>query len=385
MRHEQFWWNLPGPSAFLDDLVEDLGSAKNILLLLPEHFPPGLSRALGERIRRDEHFYFRVLDLKEEVSDFNSFPEKIIHSCLAPIENPGERPSVQTLLKSSHLKANVLWVEGINSESWFHWRRFMDEFKDACRAMDEFDRLLIIICVSGELTENPPKNEVALSVRTWKSIVSRLDILLYASRRFRDQQRLNPIHEELAISVLGELSGTDPMVADRLAEEKFQTILKPIPILEEMAHEKGWHNGFPTNNSKSDEEYWRYGMLDIRDGRRVMHSALEIAKHNLAAVNLRIWKGQVGVLFPFIEEQRRKFVDKYRSHLEVPVETEYQVLDQKEDLELGHLHFQLRKCLESHRLAPIKCCHNIRNALAHFSPADTRDILSRVFDQMANQ
>jgi hypothetical protein len=75
---------------------------------------------------------------------------------------------------------------------------------------------------------------------------------------------------------------------------------------------------------------------------------------------------------PHIEEERRKLIEKYRSHLNVPFQTRFGVIDNIYDLEIGHVEFLLSRSsvLSKTQLRFVSLFKNARHMLAHLSPVE---------------
>jgi hypothetical protein len=98
---------------------------------------------------------------------------------------------------------------------------------------------------------------------------------------------------------------------------------------------------------------------------------------NRAEVKRRVWRGQVAVLYPFIEEQRVKIVPQVRGYLRLPVETTYGRVDDPEDLEVGQLLYFLRgKNIHARLWRLLSILTDMRHALAHLEPVPLRSLLA---------
>jgi hypothetical protein len=95
-------------------------------------------------------------------------------------------------------------------------------------------------------------------------------------------------------------------------------------------------------------------MIDRLGGRPFSHSAAEVAAGRLEIVRQRVWRGQIAVLFPFLEDRRLQFVRDFRAHLSVPMQTPYETITEFESLELAQLCYQLRPKVNARRLAALE-------------------------------
>jgi hypothetical protein len=175
------------------------------------------------------------------------------------------------------------------------------------------------------------------------------------------------LQRQVAISVVASIALFDPEVVDRLADEHLSRIFAPSPILNTMAKERGWYPA----ELRRGELFWQLGQIDTINGRQLVHSAVWAALAQHANVDHRVWIGQVGVLLPFVEEQRRELLQEIRTLWpalsELPDGRGSTVKDLY-DLEIGHLFAirnKLRLKLRSEQVNSIRPLRDIRNRLAH--------------------
>jgi hypothetical protein len=381
MRLENYWWQLPGPATFLNAIIEDLRAGRNVVIAMPKHYPPGLCQALSDGLRRMDLYYFRELSLREDPAFNGQLPERILHDRFAPLTDALAVPSAETLACAAPLRETALWIEGFDSAAWPMWREFLDRYKDACRGQTSYERLLLVVLVAGEVADYLPVSDVTLSERRWHGVVRRLDMLLYASR-LMEAAGYNGLFRELATAIITEIAGTDPLMADFLATEPLERLLNPLPALRDIARTRGWpHKG----SGPGEQLSWSLGITDCRDGKPLSHSAAETAKGKSETISRRVWRAEVGVLFPFLEDYRMELIHQFGYCLRLPVITDYESINEPEGLELSHLCDQLCRQLSASQAELLRCCRRIRNDLAHLHPVDPADLLSTAFVQLAGE
>ena len=110
-------------------------------------------------------------------------------------------------------------------------------------------------------------------------------------------------------------------------------------------------------------------MKDMFDGCERVHSAALVLTDRTGEIGRCVSSGQVGVLFPLVEERRQMILKELAQHLVVPFRTRFgsTVADWR-DLEIGHIESQI----VGNNLpvsADIRCLlrqlRQIRNCLAH--------------------
>ena len=238
----------------------------------------------------------------------------------------------------------------------------------------DYERFLLAMPLVGAPAEHAPKEELTLAVHRWEGIVRRIDMLIYTSALL-DVGNLPPFLKDLAAAVTIEVAGTDPLLADRLVTAPIESILEPMNIVREEADRRGWLTlVYPV---------WHQGMVDQFNGKKLIHTSAEVAAGRPETVGRRVWRGQVAVLFPFLEDHRLRFARMYRPVLHVPIQTEYETINDYELLELTHLVYQLRGKIGARKLLPIEYCLRIRNELAHLRPLKASDLVSPIMADLA--
>jgi hypothetical protein len=201
-------------------------------------------------------------------------------------------------------------------------------------------------------------------------MVGRLDMTLYLDRVLAARFS-HSLHHKTALAVVTELSGSDARLAQYLAQEDLSTIMSPFETLRDFGASRGWTAERVRNGD------WREGTSDTVDGSRLLHSAAVAALGNHSEVKRRVWRGQVAVLYPFIEEQRVKIIPQVRGYLRFPVDTTYGRVDDPEDLEVGHLLYFLRgKRIQPRMWRLLSVLTEMRHALAHLEPVPLRSLFA---------
>jgi hypothetical protein len=240
------------------------------------------------------------------------------------------------------------------------------------------ERTVFLIHLSGDVASDPPGVEVCQAVFKGCETVDSIDMQLFAASVLR-ARALEPLEKEFAAALLTELSLWDPetctALAQRPATELIRALSDPRPALVEIARARGW-------DGRSLQEVWNRGIEGTFGGRCLRHSAFLAVSGDINALEHRVWRAQLRVLFPLMEEKRLKLVEQLRPWLRVPFKTTFGiVIDAVEDLELGHIDYQLRKLVpEANRNAAalIAELKSIRHALAHLEPYTDWRVLTRL-------
>jgi hypothetical protein len=364
----RMWWGLPGPAGFIDELEHDLREGRSVVLTLPAGPPDGLRDALAERVRVADCWGWRRLDLAEEEGALP--PPQLLHDHFSPLAAGDAGPSAKSLAQARRFRGQVVWVHGVTPAAWPAWREFLAAYESATRAYSDGDPARVVVPLLGASTRQAPAEGVALSVRQLLGISTRLDMMLYVSLLIRDRA-IAPLYRRLAVSVVTELAGTDAGLARHLCELPPQVLFDPTATLRGVARSRGWPERPPPMG------LWELGLEDRLEGQRFVHSAALALWGQGEEVARRVWRGEVGILFPFIEEHRTRLVDSLNGHLRVPVETPFGPITDKRDLEIGHILFQLgRANIQGEVRQFVSRLTTMRHALAHLEVVGAEHLFS---------
>ena len=358
------WWQLPNPANFIDRIVSDLRQGKNVFLALPDYAPTGLRVALNTRVIQNDFWYWRPLSLQENHT-FIDDPVRLLFNHFA-LKTKNSPLNVKTLVACKSFYGHIIWLEGLTVPIWKTWHAFFEEYAYQSRGLSEWDRSLFCVPLIGNLaTQTLPKEDLTLSIRKWRGMVERLDMWLYISLLSKDQYFTSPLEKQLKIAIITELAGTDPQLVPLLFKLPFEELLAPLEKLAQIAEERNWHK------EQIYEPKWHLGMLDEMEKTSLVHAAaIALQGHKSEAeLQRRIWRAQIGILFPFLEEQRIYFLKELRSFLQLPWETPSGTITDSQDLELSHLDYQAQNFPLSQKTKQLlTVLTEIRHSLAHLQP-----------------
>lgn len=357
-RDWRYWWSLPGPSAFVRSLAKDLRQGVNVVVGLPLWSPEGLAQAVAAELRDDDLLSWRPLALDGQPQDD---PLALVVRRYAPdVPERGLRDPVD-LAGSNAFCGTLVWVTGLEDRAWPAWRGLLERYADAVRRRAAEDRGLFCLVVSGLSPKALPQQDVALSVRLWRDAVTELDMLAWLHHLIGRRGTRSAMHRRLQLRHALELVAYDPRLAWDAASQGLEILAAPVAWLAGVAATRGW--------TADRAACWEEGTCDTMEGQRLLHPAL-LAVTDGAEATLRslVWRAQVGVLFPFLEEERNRCLREYGSLLRVPHDTGHgAVIRDRRDLEIGHIHHQLRRAGVK-ELDRLRLLREVRNALAHHEP-----------------
>jgi hypothetical protein len=355
-------WGLPGPSGFLDEAVGALREGVSVVLHLPEHGPEGYGAAVERAIRRDESLAVR----RAATDDATQLPSAVLRAALDAEPDAAWLRTPEAVARSGRLVGSVLLVTGICRANWESWRTFLVRFAVEARAHVVGESGQLCLLVSGDVSTTGLDGDPGLRRIAWRDRVSRLDVLLHLGRSWNGEGR-SGVERDLRIALAAELAAYDLDLAGRLFAEPLARLLSPQRLLEAEAAQRGW-------SGRIQGDGWASGRVDGVEGKRLEHGASVAAARDNDELRRRVWRAELGVVFPWLEERRIEIVWKLRDVL-TPMESLFGYVERIEDLELAHVLRQVRQKRRGLEWEPrLNAMNRLRRSLAHLEPVDLGDL-----------
>lgn len=187
-------------------------------------------------------------------------------------------------------------------------------------------------------------------VHSWTGVITRTDAMLAALGAIAYPE--NPLLDRLAVEIAVELCGWDLTgVVDQVAQRVHdRTDLFLVPSHKRMG---------------ADKPVWEHGSCDVFDGSPF--ATLEASESR--ELRRRVWRGQVGILFGWLEEVRLSFVSRV---------TRGRPNDYLLGCEWSELTHKLPS-LSREELDFAERCRRLRNTLAHRNPVLWEDFTDLLF------
>ncbi len=352
-------WALPGPSRFLRSIVSTLESGACVVLQLPAHAPAGAREAVRGLARASDGRPWKDFSASSVSA---SDPYQLAASIAERISPEGSQLSnggLAELLES--LNDHIVWVEISDALAWPVWCDFLRQLRRELVALPEQDRPAF--CIRVPMRVRLPDEEIGLSIKRFRGVVGKVDVQTVV-REARVSQRggCSGVAEEIAVGVAVALSGADLSLAEHLARLELRELLEPRAALVEYATMQPWigDSSVPT---------WECGTLDCVDGEEVKHIASIGLSDGGAALDRAVWEGQLPALFPYIERRRLDLLRILEAMIRLPVETQYGVVSDLADLEIGPLVYLLRgRPVPRSQWLELTALRDARHQLAHLKP-----------------
>lgn len=291
------------------------------------------------------------------------------------LQRPEAPASASTLADCDGFQRVVALVDCTTNDDSERWFEFVPRYADVVRNRPPEHRGLFCLVVSGH-AELLPSGGPALQLRHWRGFVDSLDVKILVREAWRvTAARAFGVGQALREALISEFSSGDIELAVHLLDRPLGDLLAPADALTAFGRVRGW--------SADQVPEWKRGSLLVVDGRERTHPArLAVDDVRLKEVERHIWRAEVEVLFPFIEDERGRVVTEWRGELSLSLQRRSvktatgQVLDQPDQLELSHIVERLGVLPGTQALRDwLSLLHSVRNDLAHLRPGSREDVL----------
>ncbi len=346
------WTTLPGPTAFIERTAQDLRETYSVVSRRPAYLDDSWSRRLKARL---EEFY--------AWNDVACSPQEFYRFC-AQLCGKESLLGPQDLQRNS-LHSHLFYVACPSADEWPQWVSLLTEFVIAQKTIDDkLHRNVFLLAINNDALDAP--NEALLKKRNILDFLRDEDPFFHACQCSSRDGGNRSIEEDIRVHVCSELALWDFDLCRHLLNFSLEQLLDPTDLLKQYAAEKqatDEHLDQKDNNSNSSKP--------------TQVSAVDLALNgNREELRRRIWRGQVQVLFPLIEDQRYKLIQHLRSNFPSLLENA-----ENDDgvIEIGPLHRRMlreRKC--SPRLVDLaRRLKKIRNDVAHLKVCAVHKIPSK--------
>lgn len=303
------WFQLPGPSSFVDRVADDIREGKSVVIGGAGIGTLGITRAIRNSLNQDSFSWVTLSP------SFDS-PLKVLFDVFEPARSPEVIPSLNRLFSLDNFQTTVIEVRITSQESWRCWIGFLEEFAYCSRSQNALSRSQMVILVNRDMSRQMPRPDLLLSILDADEISTISDMRIYAlclSERKSDAL----IKKELTASISAELSMWDRSLCERLCLASLPVLLNPISILLGYARERSWDRFDPERDNDKLKET---GAIQMFGNREEVHSSSLAVQREFLLIDRRIWRGQTSVLFPLIETRRQELLEVHRDLFTSPID-----------------------------------------------------------------
>lgn len=338
-RHQDFW-RLSGGKRFVEAVRTGPRERRSILIHEPFD-PQSLARAIGDLIRD------QGLDALCEI-DSSQPPESLCHH----LQNKFE--SIASTVDGFAFGLNYAVILAWNVGEASALAGDLVSFAKSCAVRGETSAPVVIIVSRTPIDHCVQPIWEKLEAR---GILGPHDGVGFAAGAGRG---IHTFEHRLKTSVAVEVGAWDLDIIERILSMPTHRATRPD------AHLAAWTD--PRADAwRGDRPSWTAGSLDDWGGEASIH-ALYLAANKPSLLTKRVWRGQVAVLFPWLEEYRQAVIRAYRSKLR-PDDLSYG--DDVDTLDWGPVCWQLgRAGIDRRALDAVHAGRKLRNDLAHGRPVD---------------
>jgi hypothetical protein len=353
---QAYWWEQVGPRRFYLEVFQAL-KLNSVVAWFPAHTTENILVSL------DEYWPSLAATIHHLDADEDETPENLIRDELP------QAIGVENLFSLLCGVRDLLVVKHVSKEAWPGWSRFIDGYHrhvsaGKLRVADVSRFLVLATAVKAELARS---GVVTVKHFPYEGFISLSDTERYCQRMLAGNGQ-SLVQRQVAASVIAHLALWDKEIADRLCEKPLSDILAPTRVLRSVALARKW--------KPESEIGWHAGTENEIDDEKCCSSALLALRGDGNELNQRIWRAQLKVLFPFIEQRRNLFIDIVRDYFPfLPPEIN---LADTEFAKLGHHIRENTPIGEQERygvfLQIVNAFGTVRNELAHRSPASAESL-----------
>jgi len=372
MRHWDYY-ELPGPSAFLDRIEEDIQQeGRSIVLKMGRFAPMGWLEELNRRLCSDsDYWHWTHIDTAGDtpLAGLTKGAEKgrriISEGNLYDLEGFGQR---------------IFVVEPHDAAAVATWLDFLPKFADITRPQPLFSRSAVLLSVPSGLLCQVAEN-VMIKSYSFQGSVTPVDMLIYAYQHIPETAR-GGVLRNLRAQLSMEFSLWDFGLCKELAPLSVANLVEPTVILKRYAEKVGFQELVA---EEDNDRLTDAGVLGLFEGEERIHSAMLALRNDFEGIKQRVWRAQLRVLYPFVEEHRQKIITKYTRLIKLPhTRRDGSKVGSLPEMEIGDIKVNLDQNRREykHRMLKdfIRNLWVIRKTLAHLDVVPAKYLTERDMD-----
>ncbi|RNB58440.1 hypothetical protein EDM57_06865 [Brevibacillus gelatini] len=341
MEKPSLWWNyMSGAARYLQDTVAATSDYR-VLLIEEPPYKEDFFHLLKERLlQRDSSQQIEQMQADEWARDLD-VGEALMNDYAHQVEyHPMDGTRPEYMAKNNLLSGRVLIVRETNRRT-----EWIDCAIEYAKFSSQQNGLLILTYSAARPLATARKG---MKLLQWGEYVAHYDMQLFASYCIAEKPGLTLGIRNYITQLASRMADTDPELCSMLAVE--ETVDDAFGLLRKLADRYGTARNLVENPQK---------------------------------VTSIIWEAQIHLVFPIIEEMRRRFIERYRSALQgvLPQRDNFEkLLQSPEDMELRHMwyfYFKANGFLSSDDERCFHMLYEARNQLAHLDTLD-REMIGEI-------
>ena len=338
---DKIWWEqVTNAVQFIKKIVQSVLNEKHLAVELPKNIPwyDTMRDYAEEAIRRRSSDRNLV-----SLQDSGEEPGKCVFEAFCNREKQSEyRPAVgyaSFLAKCDDIVLNdrIVWVSDLAKENYSAWIEFVSAYAAACKK-ERIAGGIFILELREQMALSAKKGVYMLS---FQKEISHYDSIVF-NMLAASSIKKSAISKEYLVELVSNIAGQDMELAAQCIRKYREFLQKPYAVLQRIAEEGCRSNGEAFEKQFREEE-----------------------------VKKQIWKAQIKIVFPLVEEFRGHFVDKYKEQIERQLPIPYafgEEFTEVDEVEVGTLYFMAcneKLHISSEDYHKLKMFREARNHLAH--------------------
>lgn len=365
MRRGDFY-ELPGPSAFLDGIEADIQEeGGSVILNMGRLAPPGWREELNRRMGSD--WRWTPVDANE------SSPLAGLTKGVQSRNNVID--SVESIYNLEGIEQRIFIIEPSDEAVANTWMEFLPKFADITRQQPRLSRCSIVLSISSGPLKLMADN-VMVKPYSFKGIVTPIDMLIYAYQHIPETPG-NGVLRNLRAQLSMELSLWDFDLCKELAPLSAAALIEPDSILKRYAEKVGFQEMV---SEEDNDRLIEAGARGLFEGEERFHSAMLVLGNDPKGIKQRVWRAQLRVLYPFVEEHRQKIITKYARLIKLPHTRKDGIkISSLQEMEIGDIKVNLYSNLQFHKKLKnfVRNLWIIRKDLAHLNVVSAKQLAER--------
>lgn len=348
---ERYWWDkITSASSFVDATVTALRECKMPVLLVPNDLPwrDSMRFVMQEHVVADRsRLSVETIDVLDK-NKGNLAPGIFLLKMLGDdTYRRSSRYAIQQhILNNNLMQGKLLWIKGLSETNIDRWLEFCNGFE-----IDQRERGMIVVEMPFDKDLSQYENLRAIQ---YESLIRDYSVQLFIEYVLDDKGYDKRWRRYLSI-LISTLCKKDVEIACRLAQDCDLKVWKIKEVLKKIS---------------SDEQFARRGCSED-------HILNLVRNKKEVEIDRLIWTAQMQVLFPMMEIERIKWVERYETEIKsvikkrgITVVGGNTFIADPYEAELKHLHDlyrlgDLEKKQDKKREERLKLMYDCRNELAH--------------------
>jgi hypothetical protein len=362
----KIWWKMPGPSKFLESQCEELHKGSSIVVKIRELGVTGFEKALTDELSKNVHGD-RITEIHISPTIIARTPEEVI--CENFYLDAQQYADMEKLCGSHEIQGQIIIVTGLVQNLWRKWQSFLNDYSRIMKNKCPSERARFLLFIDACVDQSGIEEDLILRVVVLDDFCSLTDLHSYAHFQTQNKE-CSKLHRNLIQELMVNILSWDVARYQGFHRLELREMIEFDGYLKKIAKERSWN--------EATELDWVLGTSGSVYGLTIPHAAALIHKHDgKKQIRKRVWKSQLRVIFPFLEELRQEMIQRYKSTIEGNITRVRKIFEEKEQphnsfkdiLELEYTHllelFRLTNAADESFLRLLRNCREIRNHLAH--------------------